>query len=174
MGVSIVTPPVSISSSSLISGRSGSCRTMSGECTSSGASPNTVTSLANDTRRGLVSPCEATRKTFGWYLARGRPRRRDGDVELCKLGDGHSLAHKRQQLRKHSLPERRVRKWVLVNAVLVHQATSGLMEKTSIYRNAQNILTKGRLPHIPGHRPWRKELRHVLQSEVFRAPMLVM
>ena len=70
-------------------------------------------------------------------------------------------------------PERRVRKWVLVHAVPMHQSTSGLMEQTRVYRNARNIKTKGRLPYVPGHRPWRKELRNVLQGEECRTPMFV-
>ena len=64
-------------------------------------------------------------------------------------------------------------RWVLVNTVFVHQATSDLVEQKGIHRNAQNIQMKGSLPQVPGHRPRRKELRHALQSEVFRAPMFV-
>ena len=55
----------------------------------------------------------------------------------------------------------------------MHQSTSSLMEQTCGYRNAQNIRTKGHLPCVPGHRPWRKELRNVLQGEECRTPMFV-
>ena len=70
-------------------------------------------------------------------------------------------------------PECRVRKWILIHTVPMHQATSGLMEQMCIYRNARNIRTKGRLSYIPGHRPWRKDLRNVLQGEECRTPMFV-
>ena len=70
--------------------------------------------------------------------------------------------------------ERRMRKWVLVDPVIVNQATSGLVEQLGIHRNARNVQTKGRLPHVPGHSPWREKLRYVLYSDILWAPMLFM
>ena len=47
-------------------------------------------------------------------------------------------------------PERRVRKWVLVHTVPMHQLTSGLMEQTRIYRHARNHPDEGPSAISPG------------------------
>ena len=60
--------------------------------------PNTVTSLANDTRRELVRSCDgAPPGKIGRHLARRCPRRRNGDPELRKLGEERGT-------RKHTPP----------------------------------------------------------------------
>ena len=66
-----------------------------------------------------------------------------------------------------------MRKLILIHTVPMYQSTSGLMEQTCVHRNALNIRMKGRLPYIPGHHPWRKELRNVLQGEECQTPMFV-
>ena len=69
-------------------------------------------------------------------------------------------------------PECRMRKWVLVHMVLVHQATSGLVKQLGIHLIARDVRTKGRLLHIPGHSPSREKFRYVLDSDILRAPMV--
>ena len=66
-----------------------------------------------------------------------------------------------------------MRKWILIYTVPMHQSTSGLMEQTCVHRNARNIQTKGRLPYVSGHHPWRKELCDVLQGEECQTHMLI-
>ena len=66
-----------------------------------------------------------------------------------------------------------MRKWIFIHTVPMYQSTSGLMEQTCVHRNARHIRTKGHLPYVSGHRPWREELRDVLQGEERRTPMLI-
>ena len=176
--ISSVAPPVSITSPSAISGQSGSCSTMSGELSCGGAPPKTVTSLANDIRRGLVSSREDVppgKHSSGTWPGEAP----DAAMEMRScvswaMAINFNPAHKRQQSRKHSPSQCRMRKGVLVDPVLAHQATSGLVKQLRIHRDARNVRTKGRLPHVPGHCPWREQLRYVLDSDILRSPVLFM
>ena len=77
----IVSPIVLITSFSATAEPSSACVPPSGEHAGGGASPNTVTSLANDAN----SAGPATERHLG--------NNRLGDPELGKLGDGHRLTY---------------------------------------------------------------------------------
>ena len=151
---------------------------MSGGFSNGGASPKTVTSLANDTRRGLGSPREDAppgKHSCGTWPGVAH----DAGTDMCNCV---SWAMARARLTNDNSrgstppppPECRMREWVLVQTVLVHQTTSGLVKQLGINHNARDVRMNSRLPHIPGYSPWRGKLRYVLYSDILRAPMLFM
>ena len=159
---------LSISSSSATSGQTRACFVMSNYFIKSGSSPRTVIPLANDTRRGSVSPREGTArgKHSSGTSPGGAPEVR---IHMCRfVSCATAIVRVTNDNNRGSIPpppEHWIRKWVLVNTILVDQMAS---EQSDIHRHPREVWSKGRLPQVPCHRPWREELCNILKGDILR------